>query len=284
MKVQHFFDSDTSTLSYVVFDEFTKDAVVIDPVLDFDPHSGFVEKRSVQLIIDFIHENHLNPHFFLETHVHADHLSSSQYLKLTFPSARIGISRRITQVQNHFKHVFNQTGFLADGSDFDFLFEDNVRFQAGSLNILPIPTPGHTPACSSLLIGDCLFSGDALLMPDAGTGRCDFPLGSAQELYQSIKRLYDLPGNIIVLVGHDYQPNGRLLKFQTTIGESKLLNQQLNEKTLESDYVDFRNNRDKTLKSPRLLLPSLQVNMRAGHLPQVESNNVSYLKIPLTLK
>lgn len=281
MKVQHFFDTDTSTLSYVVFDEATKDAVVIDPVLDFDPPSGQILDHSAQTLIKFIKDNGLNIHYILETHAHADHLSSSQLLKQNFPHSKLGISQRIKVVQEVFKNVFNLSGFRADGSDFDFLIVDEVAFKAGSFSIFPIPTPGHTPACTSFVIGENVFTGDALFMPDYGTGRCDFPKGSAAELYKSVMRLYQLPDDTLVFVGHDYQPNGRALQFQTTIGESKNKNIQLNSSTDRDKYISFRETRDKTLKAPRLLLPSLQVNIAAGHLPIQEENGVSYLKLPL---
>jgi glyoxylase-like metal-dependent hydrolase (beta-lactamase superfamily II) len=281
MNVQHFFDTDTSTLTYVVFDELTKDAVVIDPVLDFDPPSGKVEDRSAQLVIQFVKEHHLKIHYILETHAHADHLSSSQLLKQNFPEAKIGISKRIKVVQEVFKGVFNLENFQADGSDFDFLIEDEKEFKAGSISVFPIPTPGHTPACTSFVIGKYVFTGDALFMPDYGTGRCDFPKGSAADLYASVMRLYQLPDDTQVFVGHDYQPNGRALQFQTTIRESKTDNIQLKSTTTQGEYISFREARDKTLNAPRLLLPSLQVNIAAGHLPDREENGVSYLKLPL---
>ncbi len=281
MKIQHFFDKDTSTLTYIVFDEETKDSIIIDPVLDFDPSSGKVEDKSVLKVVDYISKIGLKVHLILETHAHADHLSSSQLLKQYFPKAKVGISERIKIVQGVFKDVFNLLDFNSDGLDFDFLIKDNFAFQAGSLNILPIPTPGHTPACTSFLIGGNLFAGDSLFMPDYGTGRCDFPGGSAAELYTSIKGIYLLPNETKVFVGHDYQPGNRDLKFQTTIGDSKRENIQLKQSTPKEEYVSFRETRDKTLKVPRLLLPSLQVNIAAGHLPKKENNNVSYLKLPI---
>jgi glyoxylase-like metal-dependent hydrolase (beta-lactamase superfamily II) len=282
MKIQYFYDQDTSTLTYVVFDEVSKAAIIIDPVLDFDPPSGKIEDRSAQQVVSFIKEHNLNPLYILETHAHADHLSSSQLLKQVFPSAQIGISRRITVVQEVFKGVFNLPEFQADGSDFDFLFDDEQEFKAGPLKIFPIPTPGHTPACTSFLIENNLFTGDALFIPDSGTGRCDFPKGSASDLFHSVTRLYQLPDDTNVFVGHDYQPNERELRYQTTIGDNKNHNIQLKSTTTKEEYVAFREARDKTLKAPRLLLPSLQVNIAAGHLPGREENGKSYLKLPLT--
>ena len=281
MKVHHLFDKDTSTLTYVVFDEDTKDSIIIDPVLDFDPPSGKVEDKSVLEVVKFVSLNRLKVHLILETHAHADHLSSSQLLKQYFSEAKVGISERIKIVQGVFKDIFNLSDFRPDGSDFDLLIQDNIAFQAGSINILPIPTPGHTPACTSFLIGENLFTGDALFMPDYGTGRCDFPKGSAAELYASVRRIYQLPDEMKVYVGHDYQPGNRELKFQTTIGESKNDNIQLKESTSREEFILFRETRDKTLKAPRLLLPSLQVNIAAGHLPKKENNNISYLKLPM---
>lgn len=281
MKIQHFFDSDTSTLTYLVYDDSSKDAVIIDPVLDFDPPSGRLEDRSAQLLISKVREEGLRVHFILETHAHADHLSSSQLLKSYFPEAKVAISQRITQVQEVFQKTFNLSGQKTDGSDFDFLFQDDEVFTAGSFMIRAIPTPGHTPACSSFLIGDFLFSGDALFMPDYGTGRCDFPRGSAAQLYESVKRLFSLPDLTRVFVGHDYMPGGRPLLFETTIGESKKSNIQLKAETTRDDFIHFREARDKTLKAPRLLLPSLQINIAAGHLPAPEENGTSYLKLPL---
>ena len=281
MKVQHFFDADTSTLTYVVFDEVTKDAVVIDPVLDFDLSSGKIEDRCAQFVIQFVKEHNLKVHYILETHAHADHLSSSQLLKQNFSGAKVGISKSITVVQEVFMGVFNLKKFHANGSDFDFLIEDEKEFKAGSITIFPIPTPGHTPACTSFVIGKNVFTGDALFMPDYGTGRCDFPKGSATDLYTSVMRLYQLPDETQVFVGHDYQPNGRALQFQTTIGESKKNNIQLNSTTTKDEFITFRMARDKSLKAPRLLLASLQVNIAAGHLPGREENGVSYLKLPI---
>jgi glyoxylase-like metal-dependent hydrolase (beta-lactamase superfamily II) len=283
MHVHYFFDPETSTLTYVVYDEHTNDAVIIDPVLDFDQASGRIEDRSVEKVVTFIKEKGLKPHYILETHAHADHLSSSQLLKQIYPQAKVGISSRIKTVQSTFKDVFMMDELKTDGSDFDFLFEDNKEFCAGSLPILPLPTPGHTPACTSFLIGSNLFSGDALFMPDYGTGRCDFPKGSASQLYDSIAALYELPESTNVFVGHDYQPGGRDLLFQTTIGESKKSNIHLKSSTSREEYIAFREGRDKTLKAPKLLFPSLQANIMAGHLPKKQKNGVSYLQLPLKI-
>jgi glyoxylase-like metal-dependent hydrolase (beta-lactamase superfamily II) len=285
MKIQHFFDPDTFTLTYLVIDPKTKDAVIIDPVLDFDPASGQVTDKSIAVVIEYIKRESLNIKAILETHAHADHLSSSQLLKKLFPEAILGIGEKIKVVQEFFKGHFNIDYLKTNGSQFDYLFKDNEELVFGSLKMKAIPTPGHTPACMSYLFEDALFTGDALFMPDYGTGRCDFPAGSAKELYHSItKNLFSLPDQTRVFVGHDYSPNGREMKFETTIGESKESNIQLKSMTTESEFVQFREGRDKTLKAPRLLFPSIQVNADAGHLPPRESNELSYLKLPLKVK
>jgi glyoxylase-like metal-dependent hydrolase (beta-lactamase superfamily II) len=283
MKIQHFFDPDTFTLTYVVIDESTKDAVIIDPVLDFDPPSGKVKDQSIQEIIAYISKNELKIRAILETHAHADHLSSSQILKQVYPEALLGIGENIKVVQEVFKAHFNLPNLKTDGSQFDKLFKDFEEVSFGSLKMKALPTPGHTPACMSYLFGDNVFVGDALFMPDYGTGRCDFPRGSAKDLYQSVsKTLYALPDETKVFVGHDYSPGGREMKFQTTIGESKESNIQLKSDTSEKEYIEFRVTRDKSLKAPRLLLPSIQVNIAAGHLPELEDNGKSYLKLPMS--
>lgn len=285
MRIQHFFDPDTYTLTYLVIDPKTKDTVIIDPVLDFDPPSGQVSDESTSVVIDFIKKEGLNIRAILETHAHADHLSSSQILKQHFPEAILGIGEKIRVVQDVFKNHFNIEYLKTNGSQFDHLFKDFEDIQFGSLTMRAIPTPGHTPACMSYLFGDVVFTGDALFMPDYGTGRCDFPKGSARDLYYSVsKNLYSLPDSTRVFVGHDYGPNGREIKFETTIGESKKNNIQLKATTSEAEYVDLREGRDKRLKAPRLLLPSIQVNIDAGHLPPKEENNSSYLKLPLDVK
>ena len=281
--VKEFFDKATWTLTYVVFDESTKDAVILDPVWDYDPAASKMATTSVEKVLDFVKQNKLQVHYILETHAHADHVSGSQVLKTQLPNAKVGIGAKITEVQKVFKSVFNlDPDFKADGSQFDLLLEEGKTLSAGSLQIETIYTPGHTPACSSYVIGDAVFTGDALFMPDYGTGRCDFPAGSAEDLYTSVfEKLYQLPNHNRVFVGHDYQPNGRPLAFESTIAEEKLKNIQLSEQTTKTSFVEFRNNRDKTLAAPRLLLPSVQVNIDAGHLPEPEKNGTSYLKIPI---
>lgn len=285
MIVKHFFDQATFTLTYLITDHTSLDTLIIDPVLDFDPASGKATDHGLQLILDYIKEKKLIIKGILETHAHADHLSSSHLLKEIFPDAVHGIGQKIIEVQKVFKKHFNLPDLQTDGSQFDHLFKDFEEVQFGTLKLKAIPTPGHTPACMSYLLGDSLFVGDALFMPDYGTGRCDFPKGSARDLYHSIsKNLYSLPDETRVFVGHDYSPKGREMLFKTTIGESKLKNIQLTSQTSEDEFVLFRETRDKTLKAPRLLLPSIQINIAAGQLPKKESNGKSYLKLPIDLE
>lgn len=242
-----------------------------------------MKDQSIQEVIAYISKNGLKVRAVLETHAHADHLSSSQILKQVFPEALLGIGENIKVVQEVFKAYFNLPNLKTDGSQFDKLFKDFEEVSFGSLKMKALPTPGHTPACMSYLFGDNVFVGDALFMPDYGTGRCDFPRGSAKDLYQSVsKTLYSLPDETKVFVGHDYSPGGREMRFQTTIGESKKSNIQLKSDTSEKEYIEFRVTRDNTLKAPRLLLPSIQVNIAAGHLPDLEDNGKSYLKLPMS--
>lgn len=283
IKIQHFFDPGTFTLTYVVHDPQTLDAVVIDPVWDYEPASGKLSTKSMEPVLQYLKENHLSPKWVLETHAHADHLSSSQLFKNFFPDIKVAIGERITEVQKTFKTIFNlEPEFDTSGKAFDLLLKEGQTFEVGSLKFKVLFTPGHTPACASYMIEDALFSGDALFMPDSGTGRCDFPAGSAETLYESItQNIYTLPDNIRIFVGHDYQPEGRDLKFETTVKEEKEQNIQLKATTAKSEYVEFRKRRDATLAAPRLLFPSIQVNINAGHLPTPEANGVSYLKSPL---
>ncbi|WP_409477277.1 MBL fold metallo-hydrolase [Pseudobdellovibrio sp. HCB154] len=281
--VKEFFDKATWTLTYVVYDSVTKDAVIMDPVWDYDPAASKMSTQSAEQVLAFVKENNLKVHYILETHAHADHVSGSQFLKKNLPGAKIGIGAKITEVQKVFKDVFNlDPNFKTDGSQFDLLLKEGEILAAGTLKIETIYTPGHTPACSSYVVEDSVFTGDALFMPDYGTGRCDFPAGSADDLYTSVhEKLYKLPDYYKVYVGHDYLPNGRALAFQSTIGEEKAKNIQLKSETNRTDFVEFRNTRDKSLAAPRLLLPSVQVNIDAGHLPEPEDNGKRYLKIPV---
>lgn len=283
--IKTFYDEATSTLTYVVYDEQTKDAVVIDPVLDYDPKASKVTASAVNAVSAFIKAQQLRVRYILETHAHADHLSGAQLLKRRFEGAKVAIGEHITTVQAMFKTIFDlPEGFATDGSQFDRLLTDGERLEAGSLLIQVIYTPGHTPACVSYLIDDALFTGDTIFMPDMGTGRCDFPAGSAEQLYESIhERLYALPDQTRVFVGHDYQPGGRALEYETTIAQSKAHNVQLSQDTTKEEYLEFRQRRDATLEAPRLLFQSVQVNVDAGHLPSPQPNKLRYLRIPINV-
>lgn len=286
MEIKTFFDQETYTLTYVVYLAETRDAVIIDPVLDFDAAAVKTSTKSIAKLVDFITIERLKVHYILETHAHADHLSGAHELVTQyFPQAQIGIGEHITLVQEVFKEVFNfPASFKTDGSQFHRLFKNDETVSAGALQFKVIFTPGHTPACVSYLIGDAVFTGDALFMPDYGTGRCDFPKGDAKALFHSVMdRLYRLPDTTRVFVGHDYQPGGRPLAFQTTIGQSKSENIQLSMRTTEDAFVQFRRQRDATLSAPKLLFPSVQVNIAAGELPPAEANGRIYLKMPITL-
>jgi glyoxylase-like metal-dependent hydrolase (beta-lactamase superfamily II) len=285
MQIQTFFDKRTFTLTYVVFDPDSRDAVVIDPVLDYEPASSTTFTESADEVIRFVKDNQLTLHYILETHAHADHLSGSQRIKEHFPEAQLAIGSRITDVQKTFKQVFDLPDeFATDGRQFDRLLGDGETVQAGTLSWEVLFTPGHTPACASYKFGDAVFTGDALFLPDSGTGRCDFPAGSAHDLYHSVsERLYALPDDTRVFVGHDYQPGGREVRWESTIADQKQNNIQLRADTTEEQFVHFRNERDKTLNAPKLLFQSVQVNVDGGALPQPNDNAIRYLRIPLNV-
>lgn len=284
-ELKSFFDSDTYTLTYIVFDPATKDGVIIDPVLNYDQGASAISHESVDELMSFINEKKLNIHYILETHAHADHLTGAMALKEKLPNVKIAIGKNITKVQEVFSGIFNLKDLDTNGAQFDLLLDENTKLQAGSIVIQMFFTPGHTPACSSYLIEDRLFVGDALFMPDFGTGRCDFPEGSAEDLYHSIhEKLYKLPDETRVYTCHDYQPNGRELKYESTIKEQKENNVQLKASTSKKDFVHFRTERDKTLSAPKLLLPSIQINIDGGHLPKMEGNGSRYIKIPIREK
>ena len=285
MMIEPFFDERTSTVTYVVYDSTTGDAVVIDPVLDYEPAASKIWTESVDKVITYLREKDLKLLFILETHAHADHLSAAQELKKVFPQAINAVAERITLVQQTFKTVFDlPVDFATDGSQFDRLLHDGETVAAGTLSFKVIFTPGHTPACASYLIEDAVFTGDTLFMPDMGTGRCDFPLGSAADLFFSISnKLYTLPTSTRVFVGHDYQPGGREVAWESTIEAQKKHNIQLKSDTTQDDFVEFRQERDKTLSAPRLLFQSVQVNIDAGALPAVGDSCRRYLKIPINI-
>lgn len=283
IQVKGFFDPDTNTMTYAVWHAKTHDAVVIDPVLNYDPNGSVISFRSVDELVTFVAKENLHIHAILETHAHADHLSGAQELKKRWGNIPVAIGREIRQVQKTFKDIYElPADFAIDGSQFDKLLEEGSTWRLGALEVKTLFTPGHTPACSSYLIGDCVFTGDALFMPDYGTGRCDFPAGSAETLYDSItQKLFTLPTATRVFTGHDYLPNGRELKFESTVGKQREANIQLNEKTTRDSFVAFRKKRDSGLSAPKLLFPSVQVNVDAGHLPEVSPKGKRFLKIPV---
>jgi glyoxylase-like metal-dependent hydrolase (beta-lactamase superfamily II) len=277
-----FFHGQSHTFTYLVSDPASRGAAIIDPCLDFDPKSGRTGTASAQAILDAIAAQGLAVDWILETHAHADHLSAGRWLKSHLPEARLAIGAGITQVQQTFRDVFNLgAGFPVDGRQFDHLLVDGERFAIGGIEARVIATPGHTNDSVSYLVGDALFVGDSLFMPDGGTARCDFPGGSAERLYASIQRLYALPDDTRVYVCHDYAPGGRELRHQTTIGEQKAANIHVRPDVPVADYVAMRRARDASLDMPALILPAIQVNIRAGELPEPEDNGVRYLKLPL---
>lgn len=287
IEVRSLYDEATATVTYVVFDAATRDAVVIDSVLDYDPASSQISTESLDKLEKLIRDESLTLHLSLETHAHADHLAGAQELKRRFPKIQIAIGERITEVQSVFKKIYNlPDAFIPNGAQFDRLLKEGEKLSAGSLTIEVIFTPGHTPACASYLIGDALFTGDAIFMPDTGTGRCDFPSGSSAALYDSVhEKLYKLPDSTRVFVGHDYKANNtREAQWESSIGDQKATNIQLRAETKKEEYRAMRDKRDATLSAPRLLLPSIQVNIDAGHLPAPENNGMSYLKIPVRKK
>jgi len=282
VNVQGFFDPDTNTVSYVVSDPESRQCALVDSVLDFDPKSGRTAKTSADRLISYVREQGLEVQWILETHVHADHLSAAPYLKQAL-GGTLAIGAHITTVQETFGKVFNAgTEFSRDGSQFDRLLADGDEFQLGNIPAHAIHTPGHTPACMTYVIGDACFVGDTLFMPDYGTARCDFPGGDAGQLYRSIQRIYALPDETRMFLCHDYLPEGRdEHRWDTTVGEQKANNIHVNESITEEAFVRMRTERDATLDMPRLILPSVQVNMRAGDLPPAEDNGVHYLKLPV---
>ncbi len=280
--VTPFFHPQSNTWTYVVSDPQTRAAAVIDPCLDFDARSGRTGVDSATQLAEFLDTQGLELQWILETHAHADHLSAGRWLKAQRPRAQLAIGQGIREVQRTFKPVFNlDDRFATDGSQFDHLFTDGEQFQIGALVAQVIATPGHTNDSVSYRIGDALFVGDTLFMPDGGSARCDFPGGSAARLYQSIQRLYQLPDNTRVFVCHDYGPNGREFRCETSIGAQKIGNIHLRSAIDEAEFVRIRESRDATLDMPTLILPSIQINIRAGELPEPEGNGVRYLKLPL---
>ena len=280
--IHAFFDEATNTITYVVRDPDGTACAVVDSVLDFDYASGRTDTRSADVVIGWIMAEGLKVEWILETHVHADHLSAAPYLQERL-GGRIGIGERITAVQETFGKIFNEgTRFQRDGSQFDQLFREGDVFMIGQLRGEVLHTPGHTPACLTYVIGDAAFVGDTLFMPDFGTARCDFPGGSAEVMFESVQRILALPDETRIFVGHDYKAPGReVYAWESTVGAQKALNVHVGAGRAKADFVALRQKRDATLAMPRLIVPSLQVNMRAGQMPEPEDNGLSYLKVPI---
>jgi glyoxylase-like metal-dependent hydrolase (beta-lactamase superfamily II) len=284
IEIVPFFHQDTNTVTYLLIDLATRHCAIIDAVLDYDPASGRTSNASADELIKFVAEHDYHLQWILETHAHADHLSGAHYIQ-TQIGGNIGIGENITRVQSSFKHIFNlPESFDVDGSQFDNLFSDKAVIKLGDTDIHVIHTPGHTPACVSYYAQDAVFVGDTLFMPDFGTARVDFPDGSAKTLYQSIQRILTLPDTTRVFVGHDYKAENRdTYAWETTILQQRENNIHIAKGVSQEQFVKMREQRDATLAVPRLILPAIQINIRAGQLPPVESNGHCYLKIPLNV-
>lgn len=279
--VQGLFDPATWTVTYVVYEKEGGACAIIDSVLDYDPKSGRTSTESADQVIAFVREKNLQVQWILETHAHADHLTAAPYLKSNL-GGRTAIGHHITAVQRVFRRVFNlETTFHEDGSQFDHLLQANETFAIGNLTAQAMSVPGHTPACVAFHVGDAVFVGDTLFMPDVGSARCDFPGGSAKTLYASARKILSLPSNTRLFMCHDYPPESRAVKFETTVAEQRAHNIHLRDGISEAEFVRMRTERDATLAMPVLILPAVQVNIRAGEFPPKDDNGVSYLKIPL---
>jgi glyoxylase-like metal-dependent hydrolase (beta-lactamase superfamily II) len=280
--VQGFFDQATNTVSYVASDPATKVCAIIDSVLDYDPAAGRTDTKSADLLIAHIEERGLALDWILETHVHADHLSAAPYIKEKL-GGRLGIGEKITAVQDTFGKIFNAgTQFQRDGSQFDHLFRDGDRFEIGSIEAYALHTPGHTPACMTYVMGDAAFIGDTLFMPDYGTARADFPGGDARELYRSIRKVLSLPPDTRLFLCHDYKAPGRdHFAWETTVAAERAANVHVKDGVTEDEFVAMRTARDKKLGAPKLIIPSIQVNMNAGHFPAPDGDGNIYLKVPV---
>lgn len=280
-QVHGLFDPNTWTVTYVVHAGRGSQCAIVDSVLDYDPKSGRTGFESADRVIDYVRSNDLRVQWILETHAHADHLSAAPYLRKHL-GGQIGIGSHITRVQKVFKDIFNlEPEFRMDGSQFDHLFAEGEHFRIGELEAEILYVPGHTPACVAYHVGDAVFVGDTLFMPDVGTARCDFPGGDARALYASTRRILSLPPETRLFMCHDYPPDDRAVKFESTVSEQRAQNIHVHDGISEDEFVAMRTKRDATLDMPVLILPSVQVNIRAGELPPAEENGVSYLKIPL---
>ncbi|NDC21112.1 MAG: MBL fold metallo-hydrolase [Burkholderiaceae bacterium] len=281
--VKAFFDQGTWTFTYVVYEKPDTPCVVIDSVLNYDPKSGRTKTKSADEVIAFVKEQGLTVNWILETHAHADHLSAAPYIQKHL-GGKIAIGSHIQDVQKVFKGIFNlESEFPTNGSQFDYLIEEGQDIYAGNLTIHPLFVPGHTPACMAYAIGDAIFVGDTIFMPDVGTARCDFPGGNAKTLYQSVQKILSYPDDTRLFMCHDYPPTDRPIAYETTVGEEKRKNIHVHEGVTEPQFVEMRNQRDQTLEMPVLILPSIQVNIRAGHPPPAEANGKTYLKIPFNV-
>ena len=279
--VKAFYEKSSGTISYVVQDPSSKNCAVIDSVLNFDFSSGRTSTESADEIIRYIEHKKLELEWIIETHVHADHLSAAPYIQEKI-GGKIGIGEKIILIQDQFGKIFNEgTRFQRDGSQFDRLFKDGDQYSIGSMNARTMHTPGHTPACMVHIIEDAAFVGDTLFMPDGGTARADFPGGDARDLYRSVKRVLELPSETRLFICHDYGPGGRDAAWETTVGEQKEKNIHVRDGVTEDEFVEMRETRDSTLSMPKLIIPSIQVNMRAGEMPEKEDNGVNYIKIPI---
>ncbi len=280
-QVHGIFDAATWTVTYVVHDGPGSAAAIIDSVLDYDPKSGRTRTTSADKVIDYVQSQGLKVQWILETHAHADHLSAAPYLKKKL-GGQIGIGDQITKVQKVFKGIFNlEPEFRLDGSQFDALLKDEEEFPIGQLRAKVMAVPGHTPACVAYQVGDAVFVGDTLFMPDVGTARCDFPGGDAKTLYASVRKLLNLPPATRLFMCHDYPPNNRPVAFETTVAEQRAKNIHVHDGISEAQFVEMRTRRDATLEMPVLILPAVQINIRAGELPPKEANGTAYVKIPL---
>ena len=280
-QVHGIFDPATWTVTYVVYEKPGSACAIIDSVLDYDPKSGRTSQASADKVIEFVKANKLQVEWILETHAHADHLSAAPYLKAHL-SGKTAIGDHITAVQGVFKGIFNlEPDFKLDGSQFDHLFKDGETIQIGALSGHTMYVPGHTPACVAYQFGDAVFVGDTLFMPDVGTARCDFPGGDAKTLYASTRKILSLPPTTRLFMCHDYPPNDRAVKFETTVADQRANNIHVKDSISEAEFVEMRNKRDATLEMPVLILPAVQINIRAGELPPKEDNGIAYAKIPL---